>query len=146
MEFIKKVGEAIFIWPLVFLYKKGPKIFLFWEGIRDESICYELTKVDTSFWLSNDETIIACSELIERKSTAFIIAVYLIFFLYLIYTICSLLIYKHFFISQFTALIMDRIDNLDIHVNTSRIMKNQHVDESEVEIEPVIYKYSKEEY
>ena len=144
MDIVKKVSGAIFTWPLVFLYKNGPKIFLFWEGIRDESICYELTKVDSSFWLSNNETIIACSELIERKSTAFIIAVYLILFLYLIYTIGSLLIYKYFFVSHFTAVIMDRIDNLDIRVNTSKRYKDSYI--CDKLNEPVISEYPDDEY
>lgn len=132
MDFIKKVSRAIFVWPLVALYKNGPKIFLLWEGIRDESICYELTKVESSFWVSNNETISACSEMIDRKSNAFIIAVYVLTISYLLYTIGSLLIYKHFIIDRFTAVILDRIESIDVHVNKSRICNTYNKDEPEI--------------
>jgi hypothetical protein len=117
MDFIKKVSRAIFIWPLLSLYKKGPKVFLLWEGIRDESICYELTKVESSFWVSNNETALACSELIERKSIAFVIAVYVMIFAYLLYAIGSLLMYKYFIIDRFSAVILDKIDTISIRLN-----------------------------
>jgi hypothetical protein len=117
MDFIKKVSRAIFIWPLLSLYKNGPKVFLLWEGIRDESICYELTKVESSFWISNNETISACSELIERKSFAFVIAVYIVIFSYLLYAIGSLIIYKYFILDRFSAVILDKIDTITIRLN-----------------------------
>jgi hypothetical protein len=121
MEFIKKIMGVVFTRPLRFIYKNGPGVFLLWEGISDESICYELTSVDSSFWKSNDETAIACSEIIERKSNAFIIAVYLLVGAYCVYTMASLLVYRYFFMSHLSAMsamLADRIE--EVHVRLRR--------------------------
>ena len=59
MDFIKRVGIAILRWPLKTLYMRGPKLFFLWEGLSEESICFELTNVDSTFWVSSEETMIA---------------------------------------------------------------------------------------
>ena len=114
MEFAKGIIESIFTWPLRYVYKNGPRMFLFWEGISDESICYEMTRVDSSFWKSNDETASACSEIIERKSNAFIIAVYVIVFVYGMYTLLSLLLYRYFFLPHLSAAFLERVEGIHI--------------------------------
>ena len=114
MDFIKKILGIVFTQPLRFIYKNGPGVFLLWEGISDESICYELTSVDSSFWKSNDETSFACSEIIERKSNAFIIAFYILIGTYCLYTIVSLLLYKYFFMSYFSAILSNRVEGIHI--------------------------------
>lgn len=114
MDFARKILGVIFTRPLRFVYKNGPSAFLLWEGISDESICYELTSVDSSFWRSNDETAFACSEIIERKSNAFVIAVYLLIVSYCIYTLVSLLLYRYFFVSHLTALLADRVEGVHV--------------------------------
>lgn len=117
MDYIKKVGVAILRWPLKTLYMRGPRLFFLWEGLKEESICYELTKVDSNFWLSSEETIDACSELIERKIDAFLIASVCLFVGYTIYTILSLVIYKHFFVSHVSAMIQKKVNRIDIYLN-----------------------------
>lgn len=114
MEFVRRIFAAIFTEPLKFIYKNGPSVFLLWEGVSDESICYEITSVDSTFWSSTDETVSACSEIIDRKSNAFIIAVYMIMGTYSLYTIASLLIYRYFFMSHLSAIIADRIENIQV--------------------------------
>ncbi len=116
MEFAKRVLGGIFAAPLRFIYKNGPRSFFFWEGISDESICFELTRVDSSFWKSNDETSLACSEIIERKSNAFVIAFYLLFVAYCLYTVVGLLLYRYFFISQLAALLAGRVKGVHVTV------------------------------
>lgn len=118
MDFAKRILGAIFTRPLRFIYKNGPSVFLLWEGVSDESICYEITSVESSFWKTNDETLSACSEIIERKSNAFIIAVYLLIGAYCIYTLVSLLIYKYFFMSHLSAILVDRIEGVHITMRT----------------------------
>ena len=114
MDFIRKILGGIFTRPLRFIYKNGPGVFLLWEGISDESICYEVTNVDSTFWVSSDETQSRCSEIIDRKTTSFIIAVYLLLGTYCVYTMVSLLVYKYFFVSHLSAMITDRIDRIHI--------------------------------
>lgn len=114
MDYVLKIIGIVLIKPLRFIYKNGPSFLLLWEGISDESICYELTSVDSSFWSSNDETASACSEIIERKFNAFVIAVYLLIGTYCIYVLVSLIIYKYFFMSQMSALLADRVDQIKI--------------------------------
>lgn len=114
MDFIRKILGGIFTRPLRFIYKNGPGVFLLWEGISDESICYEVTNVDSTFWVSSDETQSRCSEIIDRKTTSFIIAVYLLLGIYCLYTVVSLLIYKYFFVSHLSAMITDRIDRIHV--------------------------------
>ena len=123
MEYVKKILGVVLIKPLRFIYKNGPSFLLLWEGISDESICYELTSVDSCFWSSNDETAFACSEIIKRKSNAFVIAVYLLIGTYCIYVLVSLLIYKYFFMSQMSALLADRVDQI-------KIVMRRDIDES----------------
>ena len=138
MEFVRKLFAAIFTEPLRFIYKNGPGVFLLWEGVSDESICYEITSVDSTFWSSNDETVNACSDIIERKSNAFIIAVYLSLGTYSLYTLANLLIYRYFFMSYFSALVVDRIEDVKITMSG-----NQYTGETGAE-KPAIEGYERE--
>jgi len=119
MDFIKKVGIAILRWPLKTLYMRGPKLFFLWEGLSEESICFELTNVDSTFWVSSEETMIACDDLIRRKIDAFLITVYGILLCYAIYTTLSLILYKYFFISYMNAVLQDKIDYIEIKIKKS---------------------------
>ena len=125
MEFVRRIFAAIFTEPLKFIYKNGPGVFLLWEGVSDESICYEITSVDSTFWSSTVETASACSEIIERKSNAFIIAVYLLLGTYSLYTLASLLIYRYFFMSHLSAIIADRIEGIQITMR-NRLRSGEH--------------------
>lgn len=118
MDFVRSILGVIFTRPLRFIYKNGPGVFLLWEGISDESICYELTSVESSFWKSNGETVSACSEIIERKSNAFIIAVYILVGCYCMYTLTSLLVYRYFFIPHLSAILVDRVE--EVHITMKR--------------------------
>ena len=116
MDYVRKVGVAILRWPLKTLYMRGPRLFFLWEGLKEESICYELTKVDSVFWLSSEETVDACSELIERKIDAFLIAFFGLLICYSIYTVLSLVIYKHFFMSHVSAVISSKVERVVFHI------------------------------
>ena len=60
MNALKKLAWTLLKWPLKTLYKKGPRLLYLWEGLSEENICYELTKIDAFFWSSSEDSMLAC--------------------------------------------------------------------------------------
>jgi hypothetical protein len=102
---LKQLVWTLLKWPLKTLYKKGPRILYFWEGLSEENICYELTKIDALFWSSSDDSMLACEELISRKFDAFVVSVYGFLFAYLLYTIFCIKVYEYVAITRLNALL-----------------------------------------
>ncbi|CAN0329046.1 unnamed protein product [Ectocarpus sp. 12 AP-2014] len=95
MNALKKLAWTLLKWPLKTLYKKGPRLLYLWEGLSEENICYELTKIDALFWSSSEDSMSACDELITRKFEAFVVAVYGLIFAYLAYTLFCIKVYEY---------------------------------------------------
>lgn len=90
---------ALLKWPLKTLYRKGPRLLYLWEGLGEENICYEMTNVDALFWVSSEDSMLACEELIRRKFEAFVVSVYAILFVYIAYTLFCMKLYEYVFLS-----------------------------------------------
>ncbi len=60
--------------PLKVLYFNGPFAFGFgfWEGKSGEDICCQLTGVDSTFWMRNQD---ACVDILDRKYNAFALTI-----------------------------------------------------------------------
>ncbi|CAM9501929.1 unnamed protein product [Ectocarpus sp. 13 AM-2016] len=105
MNALKKLAWTLLKWPLKTLYKKGPRLLYLWEGLSEENICYELTKIDALFWSSSEDSMSACDELITRKFEAFVVAVYGFIFAYLAYTLFCIKVYEYVARSSLNALL-----------------------------------------
>ncbi|CAN0558106.1 unnamed protein product [Ectocarpus sp. 12 AP-2014] len=105
MNTLKKLAWTLLKWPLKTLYKKGPRLLYLWEGLSEENICYELTKIDAFFWASSEDSMSACDELITRKFEAFVVAVYGFIFAYLAYTLFCIKVYEYVARSSLNALL-----------------------------------------
>ncbi|CAM9099238.1 unnamed protein product [Sphacelaria rigidula] len=105
MDALKELAWTFLKWPLKTLYRKGPRLLYFWEGLGEENMCYELTNIDALFWSSSDDAIFACEELIRRKFEAFVISIYAILLVYLAYTFFCVKLYEYVFISRLNALL-----------------------------------------
>lgn len=105
MNTLKQLAWTLMKWPLKTLYKKGPRILYFWEGLSEDNICYEITKIDARFWSSSDDSVFACEELISRKFDAFVVSVYWLLFAYLAYTLFCIKVYEYVFVSRLNALL-----------------------------------------
>lgn len=103
MNTLKKLAWTLLKWPLKTLYKKGPRILYLWEGLGEENICYELTKIDAFFWSSSEDSMSACEELIARKFEAFVVCVYGFLFAYLAYTLFCIKVYEYVARSRLNA-------------------------------------------
>ena len=102
---------ALLKWPLKTLYRKGPRLLHLWEGLGEENICYELTNVDALFWVSSEDSVLACEELIGRKFEAFVVSVYAILFVYIAYTLFCMKLYEYVFLSGLSRI--SRLPRLD---------------------------------
>lgn len=120
MNTLREIGWTILKWPLTTLYKKGPRILYFWEGLGQENICYELTKIDALFWSSSVDSMLACEELITRKFEAFVISVYGFLFAYLAYTLFCIKIYEYVAVSRINALLDSKDKTLSIRDKISQ--------------------------
>ncbi|CAM9105723.1 unnamed protein product [Ectocarpus sp. 12 AP-2014] len=105
MDTLKSLAWSVMKWPLETLYKKGPRIMYFWEGLSEENICYEMTKIDALFWLSSEDSMFACEEMISRKFEAFVVLVYGLLFAYISYTLFCIKVYEYVFVSKLNALL-----------------------------------------
>lgn len=105
MNTLKELAWTLLQWPLKALYRKGPRILHLWEGLSEENICYELTKIDALFWSSSADSVFACEELIRRKFEAFVVSVYAILLVYLAYTMFCVKLYEYIFVSRLNALL-----------------------------------------
>ncbi|CAM9114663.1 unnamed protein product [Ectocarpus sp. 12 AP-2014] len=99
------VAWTLLKWPLETLYRKGPRVLYFWEGLNQENICYELTNIDALFWSSSVDSVSACEELISRKFEAFVISVYGVLLVYAAYTLFCIKVYEYVFVSRLNALL-----------------------------------------
>lgn len=105
LDSVRSVAWTLLKWPLETLYRKGPRVLYFWEGLGEENICYELTNIDALFWLSSVDSALACEELINRKFEAFVISVYGFLLVYLAYTLFCIKMYEYVFVSRLHALL-----------------------------------------
>ncbi|CAM9102006.1 unnamed protein product [Ectocarpus sp. 8 AP-2014] len=105
MNALKNLAWTLLKWPLKTLYKKGPRILYLWEGLSEEIICYEMTKVDAFFWSSSEDSMWACEELISRKFEAFVVCVYGFLFAYLAYTLFCIKAYEYVARTRINALL-----------------------------------------
>ena len=115
MKAFKDLIWSLLKWPLETLYRKGPRLLSFWEGLSDENICFELTNIDAVFWLSSVDAEFACEELILRKFEAFVISVYTVLLLYLAYTMFCVMVYEYVFASRLHALLNRGNKTLSFH-------------------------------
>lgn len=111
---LQSVTWTLLKWPLETLYRKGPRIFYFWEGLSEENICYELTNIDALFWSSSVDSASACEELISRKFEAFVISVYGFLLVYAAYTFFCIKVYEYVFVSRLNALLRGGRKSLSI--------------------------------
>ncbi|AAK14512.1 unnamed protein product [Ectocarpus sp. 4 AP-2014] len=95
MDTLKKLAWTLLKWPLKTLYRKGPRLLYFWEGLSEENICYELTKIDAFFWSLSEDSMLACEQLISRKFEAFVVSVYGFLLAYLAYTLFCIKVYEY---------------------------------------------------
>jgi len=105
MKTFIEMAWTVFTWPLKTIYRKGPRILYLWEGLGNDHICYELTKIDAIFWSSSEESMSACDELIDRKFEAFVISVYGFLFAYFAYTLFCIKLYEYVFVSRLHKLL-----------------------------------------
>lgn len=101
----REVLWSLVKWPLETLYRKGPRVLWFWEGMEDENICHELTNIDARFWSSSIDSMVACDELIGRKFEAFVVSVCGILLAYVAYTLFCIKVYEHVFAVRLNALL-----------------------------------------
>ena len=105
MNTLKKLAWTLLKWPLKTLYKKGPRLLYLWEGLSEENICYELTNIDALFWLTSEDSVFACDELIRRKFEAFVVSFYGLLLAYLAYTFFCIKFYEYVLVSRLDALV-----------------------------------------
>ena len=117
MDTFKELVWTLLKWPLKTLYRKGPRILYLWEGLSEENICYELTKIDALFWSSSEESLSACDELITRKFEAFVVSIYGFLFLYFAYTFFCMKVYEYVFVSRLHAILDGGNKTLSIRDN-----------------------------
>lgn len=78
---INKIFFYCFIFPLYILYFNGSTFwgdYGFWNGKEYFQICYEKTKVESSFWKNNVKE---CVNLIKNDFFSFVVMFYFIFIL-----------------------------------------------------------------
>jgi len=72
-KFLWKSAASMVSAPLTWVYMRGPSLLGFWESQSEADICAALSHADASFWLSSPANADMCSELIRRKSDAFVV-------------------------------------------------------------------------
>ena len=123
MNKVKELAWILLKWPLKTLYQRGPRFLYFLEGLSEENICYELTKIDAIFWSSSGESMFACQEMIDRKFEAFVVSVYGLLFVYFAYTLFCIKVYEYVFLSRLNALLDSGNKTLSIHDNKRSMSK-----------------------
>ena len=81
--------------PFAHLYLSGPSIngYGFWHGLQSEEICARLTNVPASHWIQHEDQ---CMQLVQTHFQAFLVAVQVIIYGYMIWTTFHMLCHYYF--------------------------------------------------
>ena len=91
---IKIIPKTLLDYPLRAFYFIGP----IWKNIGHANMCYEMTGIDSDWWISNADVIAHCEELLERHYVSFRVTIICTLYFGLIGISSIYVLYRFFFL------------------------------------------------
>jgi hypothetical protein len=103
LSFGRYIYDFLVLNPLKNLYFDGPTILGvgFWEKLPQKDICSRITGVSATFWDKSDASI-ECEDLLLRKFDTFLVGLSTFAYVWIMYKLLSLLLFKMFIVTPVT--------------------------------------------